>query len=129
MGDLISRSRPRRSIANRPARHAMRAMRVENQKPVDVHAKSVKQYVPQVQFDIGIGGPIHFRAVAKSCFNLLGLHAEPPIVLPANFDGLRDYVLYGVDHFDDLNDGAGDPFPAIASLNSPAGAFWAIARK
>lgn len=91
------------------ARHALRAERLEGKSPVEVKAGITQTFPPPTSVNIELGGGLHFRAVAKSCVNALAVCLGPERVASGPFDAIREYVLYGVDNFNDLAQGKPDP--------------------
>ena len=104
------------------ARHAKRSIGAEAKTAVEVTATSVRAFVPPAPFSLAFGGPIQFRAIAKSSVNALALCKTPTIVLDAAFDPVREYILNGVDHADELATGA-DPGPNLCCFDFRAELF------
>lgn len=87
------------------ARHALRRVGKTEGDIKEWNARRVREYVPPLRFPIGIGTPIHDRAVAKIFLNAACFILGPDAVLRPEFDTLRSYVMDGVDRVDDLESG------------------------
>jgi len=112
--------------ASELVRHAIRAVGAEGQEPIDLRVKSVKKYLPPIQFEVGLGGPAHLRAVAKTCFNYFGFKATPAVALRPIFSPIREYILHAVDGFKEVTAGAKDPFPRLACFDFRSEIFRAL---
>lgn len=108
------------------ARHALRAQKAPGNKPAEIEAALVSTFASTIPFKVCLGGPVDLRAVAKSCVNALAVYLTPGAVLGGPFQQIRDYVLYGVNHFDALLAGEADPQAAYACWDTRSELFPAL---
>lgn len=78
----------------------------------------IREYVGPVRINLKFGGPLHHRAIAKSCVNLLATVIGPESILVDGFNVVRDYVVSGIDNCDALDRGDTDSFPRICAFDS-----------
>lgn len=111
------------------ARHSLRAHNLAGAQPVDIEAYRVSEFTPPIPFNVQLGGPVDLRAVAKSCVNALAVCLSPATVLNGPFDRIREYVRYGISHYQELLAGAADPHPGYACWDSRLELFPALPKE
>lgn len=77
----------------------------------------VSQYIDPMQIKMCLGGPIHLRAIAKSCFNALSFYLTPERVISNEFSDIRNYILDGVTNFAVLNTQSDQGSPPLAHFD------------
>jgi hypothetical protein len=63
----------------------------------DMDATLYSEYTKPIDFNLSIGGPIHFRSIAKMMLNYFGTKVDPDRIRNGQFDKIISYITIGKD--------------------------------